>query len=156
MNYPELLADIVANYTRVGSPKENYRPGENQTDINNEGVKFYEVSTYLETADAGQRQIVYFYVRDEGLPTEQAFYRGVGLPYELTTGAYRIEIEGIIQNKITAGQILRGVVRECNEEFEFAVVRAWVLETGTVIEKRFFVYKDGGTNHFYPAEILVD
>ena len=155
MKQSGLLADLVAHYTKVGAPEEKYAKTDIKEQINAEGIKYFQVPVYLESEGLGQRKIIYYYVRDEGTAKEEAFYRSIELPY-IKPELYRTEVEILIQDKITAGEFVRGDIEYCNEELLYAKVRGFVFDTDRITEKEYFVYKDEGANKFYPANFIVD
>jgi len=143
MKKVDLLSLLAENYQKVEAPEEAYGSTPEKEQFEAEGVAFYKVNVYKIKGGVGERITIYFYVKDEGEAGEEAFFRGDIEPYkDLDPHPYRDMVTNLIDEKIGSKEILRGVVLEADEKAEFALVRAFVLEGGVAVEKRYFVYED--------------
>lgn len=125
-----------------------------------EGIFWYLVGVYEERNGVLIRRSIPIYCEVTGtIPKEQKgvlnwedlpvgnYFYGEKVPQdhiipELPKTAFRDEVNAKIQAKITDGTIKKGTIEGISEQEEFAVVKAYQVETGEIIEKRYFIYKD--------------
>lgn len=142
MNKAELLSQLNQKFIKVGTVEEAYVNAEDKAIREAEGVKFYKVAVYAQTGETGVRRVVYFYVKDEGQPSEDAFFHESEPAGSILAQDFRGEVEDLIDAKVQAGTLVRGEIIKVNNSARHAVVRAFVIEVKDVVEKLFFVYRD--------------
>jgi len=153
MNTTELLAKLQEEYAKVGVPEEHYADPSDKEKREAEGVKLYRVFVYKLAGTVGERIAVFYYVKDEGELTEEAFFRGDVAPFEAEPQTYSIAVRKLLDDKIQSGKIIRATAKEVNEELKWAIVRVFELEGGVAVEKAYLIYEDeNDVNQMVPAK----
>ena len=131
----ELLADIEAKVLKIVSTVE-----EPDAQKNAVGIKSYMTNVMEQTGKTARGRNIGWYTVDEGLPTEQAFYRDeLGRKNDFQTRADNY-LSGLVP-----ATFLKATSFEVDEDSKTA--KANVVEPnvdGTVSEKVIFVYKPQG------------
>lgn len=86
---------------------------------------------------------IYFYVVDEGLETEQAYYKDA-IPTAITDKAYTFteKVNNYINDNTTA--TVKFDIEKINEDREMAIIKRYVEGVDLINEARYFVFlKDG-------------
>jgi len=137
MKKSDLLNELSKHFYKIGTIQSVVaNPAEEAANIA-EDIKRYSATVYDRQGKNLTKSSVNFTVHKEGDTNEEAFYDSA--PEKLQTFAQEVKNE--INNKITAGTILGGVISTLNEDMQFAVVAAYRLDSGTVSEQKYFVYK---------------
>lgn len=150
MTKAELLTELANKFYKLGSVIEEEYSVTDQAYVIAENVRWYRAIVFDEHDDGRmQRRAISFFVEDEGGPAEAAFYKE-RLPGTMFKDAqsvsFRDTVLTAIESKVIAEAILRGELRECNEAYEWAVVRVFMLEANIAVEKDYFVYRKPDTS----------
>jgi len=132
VNKSELIADITSQYHSVGQPFEMKTSCMSGFD-NSENIKMYNISTYTTENDIMSQGSVNFYVSDEGLGTEEAYYT---LNYNVFEGKLKDKMASMISDET----ILTGSVESFDEAGKYGIIQGFVLSDNRVSEVKYFVY----------------
>jgi hypothetical protein len=137
MNKQELLQDLES---KSFVDAINGEPELKETKA--DGGKWYLVNIreVNPDGDSATYRNIHFYVVDEGLETEKAYYKD-SIPTEITDKAYDFteKVKNYIDNATDRFDIER-----ISEERELAIVKRYTEGTDLVAEERYFVFmKDG-------------
>lgn len=101
-------------------------------------AKCYDLPVFEVGKNGATRRKTPFYVVDEGTADEEAFW---GQPEQDQT--FKNEVESTIKAKEDDGTIIKGVIKEMDQNKQFAIVRAFLEENGVVVEKQYFIHDQG-------------
>lgn len=134
MNKAQAVAAINAAFYYATDPYQESVTGP---------VARYSVTTYDRVGDLMRRGLVTFYVRDEGLPGEAAFWEGRP-PASQTVATFRSDVDAYIAAKIADNTIRAAVVVAMDEARETAVAWAYVTVSANLNEVKVLLRRVGG------------
>jgi len=131
MNKTELIADIAAKGLRVIATQQQSDPVKEAA-----GVNSYITNVLEQNGDRVTARNIGWYVMDEGLPEEVAWYRDQPNPKNEARDAIEAHLDGI-------ADIIRYRLETVNEEEQYAFATVW-KDNGdtTATESRVFIWKD--------------
>jgi len=130
MTKQDLLNALTTKFRRVETPHEQATYG---------NLKYYLVKVYDLIGDALRDANIAFYVEDEGLPTEAAYW-SPSEPKKAPATGFQQEVTAYVASKIADGTIegaFSEMVDQVNENAIYTVVMP------DLTERRLFVDKDG-------------
>jgi hypothetical protein len=135
MKKADLIAALEAKFFKVGNVTIADSSQAGQAVREQEGVMWYIAGVYEQSGDVLTRRNISFYVVDEGLPTEQAFYADAEPTPTLTPIASKwASVEGEI-------------VRECGA---FALVKRFDIVNGKAVAVQLLVKEVNGKITEFP------
>lgn len=127
----EKITEIAEHYEVIGTPKKINENSEMD-------LKQYDIQTIEK--DTGRGMTVPLSVLNEGKEDEKAFSPKFD---QATIDEWKAVVDGEIADMIDVGTIKKGIVLESNKESRFAIIRAFVLSSDVISEKKYFVYDNG-------------
>lgn len=133
MNKAELLADITSKVLKIVDTIEE--PDERKNAVN---VKSYLTSVMEQSGDTARGRNIGWYTIDEGLPTEEAFYRDMVVSKNVAEAQIRTYLKSLVPSSF-----IRFTLESVNEEQKSAYASAVKDNNdGTCTEVRLFIYKN--------------
>lgn len=134
MNKTDLLAALTAKYSYVHppTPVEVFGP-----------VQRYRVQCFDLSGDVLRLVGVDFYVRDEGQPTEAAYW-GHRAPEAAADVNFQRDCEAYIATKITDNTIRYGFITDIDPVREIALAKAGVVAQSNLNEVKVMLRRQGG------------
>ena len=133
----ELLTELEKKFFKVGKVALADPSQAGQAVREQEGVMWYIAGVYEQSGNTLARRNISFYVVDEGLPTEQAFYAD-------REPTHALAVEPVARKW---GNVEGEVVREGND---FAVIRRFNIVADTATEVQVLVKDVNGVITEYP------
>lgn len=149
MTKAELLLDLSTRYQLGTLIDETTKlSAEDQVFFANEHIKIYRQIVHERIEGKMIRRAILFYVSHEGEGGEEAFYKDRlpldAVPLEPVV-SFQQTVETEIQNRVNANQLLRGQIREINEDKNWAVVRVFREVANVAEEEDYLVYEKPDT-----------
>jgi len=126
MNKSELLTALGVIYDAVGVPV--------QQPISEGNINAYQVQGYLASGDIMNRRSVYFFVIDEGLPGEAAYWAAHEPEKPTPSSQFVQDVEAFLAAKIADSTIELAIITGIDEANERAVIVAYRV-AASVLEK---------------------
>ena len=134
MNKAELITELGTIYDQVGNPVKQRSEG---------NVESYVINCFLIGAnDIMERRSNYFYVVDEGLPGEIAYYAAHEPEQPPPGNQFVRDVKTFIASKISDGTIEAAYLTAVDETNETAVAVAYQV-AGTLEKKEGLFWRDG-------------
>lgn len=137
MKKADLIAALEAKFFKLGNVTIADPSQAGQAVREQEGVMWYIAGVYEQAGNTLARRNISFYVVDEGLPTEQAFYAD-------REPTHALAVEPVARKW---GNVEGEVVREGND---FAVIRRFNIVADTATEVQVLVKDVNGVITEYP------
>jgi hypothetical protein len=146
MTKAELLSELESKFYKLGNVAPVKLSPTDTAIREAEGVKWYSAGLYEKSLDGRMiRKNVSFYVENEGEVGEAAFYVE-RLPIDSMSvkpeAVFKDLVIAKIENKISDGTILKGIIESIDENTKLSVVKAYQMVIDEVIVKKYFVYAD--------------
>ena len=136
MKKQDLLNLLATKYYKVGTVSEIIDAVKTA-----EGVKWYVVGAYEKGIDTLIRNSVHFYVENEGLTNEVAYWMN-GEPKPTTVENLNTKLENYLITKIADGTIAAGYIRDVNDKQETALIDVVVIVSNNLVKKTILIDKD--------------